>query len=105
MRLKEEDLQNFAKLFKDLSNGKYKIAVISSDEEEYLFDLTNDTVDGFDFLVQKTLMASINQVLLDQELKKEGLPLIVHKSEVNKVREISASNNPILWASISKKPQ
>lgn len=105
MRIKEEDLRNFAKLFKDLANGKYKVAIISQDEEEYLYDLTVGPEDGFDFLVVQTLTASMNEVLRDQILKKEAPHLLVHKSEVNKVREISAYRNPVLDATISKKPQ
>jgi hypothetical protein len=105
MRIKEEDLRNFAKLFKDLSNGKYKVAIISQDEEEYLYDLTLGPEDGFDFLVVQTLTASFNTVLLDQQLKKEEPPLIVHRSEVNKVRVTDETNNPYLWSTIPKTKQ
>jgi hypothetical protein len=109
MRLKEKDLANFAKLFQDLCNGKYKICVISKDEEEYLYDPTMVPEDNFDHLVLRTLMASLNTVLLDHELSKEAPHLITDGKPIVKYEEkkerFSAYSNSYLWSTVSKVPQ
>lgn len=102
MRLTDKDMIKFAKIFKELCNGKYKLAVITTEEDDYLYDLLGPTGDGFDFLVQKTIMASINTVLQDEMLKKEAPHLLEEHSSYS---DIPAHNNAFLWGTISKKPQ
>lgn len=106
MRLKEKDLLDFARLFKDLSNGKYKIAVIDAEEKEYLYDMTLPPEDGFDKLALQTIIASLNEIIVDRPEKQKKLLLPMPKDKIEKrVKETSIYNNPYLWKTISKKPQ
>ena len=102
MRLKEKDLQDFAKLFEDLSNGKYRLAVIGKDEDDYLFQIKMEPVDDFDKMVLSTLMASLNAVTTEANVIPSE---IAKKDVVLREKKFSAYSNSFLWNTINKEPQ
>lgn len=57
--MKPKDIKKVAQQFHELTLYKYKLAIISNNEE-YIFDLRHDPEEGIDELLQRTLSASLN---------------------------------------------
>ena len=101
MKLKEADLKLIALKFNDLTVGKYKLAVIEKNEEEYLFDLSSTPADGFDFLVMRALLTSLNSVISPEEL----VPMVVPQKTVLRKRNQDPHCYRSLWDEFTKKVQ
>lgn len=97
MGMTKKELKQVAKEFKRMTLGKYKLVIVEEDEQNYLYDLSNPTEDGFDQLVENTLLSCFNS--------QRTLPPPKKSSKPKKKKRISPYGNHLLWEQTTKKRQ